>query len=401
MLSIKKSAGIITGLTASVLFAPACWAAAQIVVNNEQPLSIPGSPGFSYMTQGDSGSLNVATDGFLFCANLFPLGEDPQANEITLAPLHGDWRLPTAKDVQSVNYGSGSLRVNRGPQGALNTTLACHAIGANGESVTPLVEGLFRNGYDDTTGEQYANLINWIPSQGFNWDAPDWSLVPTDPCSSSGSQPAQFVETIACAGATGVRPAGAGGAERRGTMWTGTDGAKFYYVARIDARFGAQQPSDINAGPALPQALSRSPADGSNGSLVVTVLDGYDRGVVGGGTGYLSDTGTYCILTDLPAALDANMCLGAAFSDSLNGTLNQPFSLTILPPAFPRASFYIAFVRSVVGPPPAASTEPVVGVSILIEPNAVAEGGDGFKGDDTVFGFLPSSQGFPWMSSGQ
>ena len=35
-------------------------------------------------------------------------------------------------------------------------------------------------------------------------------------------------------------------------------------------------------------------------------------------------------------------------------------------------------------------------MALLTEASAVAEGGDRFRGDDVVFGFLPS-QGFPWM----
>jgi len=34
----------------------------------------------------------------------------------------------------------------------------------------------------------------------------------------------------------------------------------------------------------------------------------------------------------------------------------------------------------------------------LLETSVVTEGGDKFRGDDTAFGFLPTSTGFPWMS---
>ena len=90
------------------------------------------------------------------------------------------------------------------------------------------------------------------------------------------------------------------------------------------------------------------------------------------------------------------MCVNALFTDSLNGPLSYKFVLSIVPPSNPRASFYIAFIRPIVGAPPTLA-EAAVGASILIEPSVTAIGGDAFKGDDVLFGFLPSSQGFPWM----
>jgi hypothetical protein len=60
----------------------------------------------------------------------------------------------------------------------------------------------------------------------------------------------------------------------------------------------------------------------------------------------------------------------------------------------------MAFVRPIIGAPPSIN-EPAVEVSILIDPTVGGVGGDRFKGDDVAFGFIPSSQGFPWMHGGQ
>jgi hypothetical protein len=397
MLATKKSvARIFAGLTASVLFAPACWAAATIVVNNEAPLNIQTPAGFSYLAQGDAGSLSVSTDGFLFCGNVYP-DTPPDLNQVVLVPQHGDWALPTAIDVRTITYNGGSLQIDRDTSGVLDTSLVCHAVGAEGEVISALTEGVFRNSYESKAVEQYSNQINWKPSEGFDWNSPDWAEVPTDPCSPSPAQPAYAVEDVTCAAVSGARPAAAGGATRAPTMWTGTDGTNFFYVARIDARFGPQEP-DASTDMQAPQAADLSGPDGSAGSVTIKVSDGYDRGAVGqGGPGYLADIGMFCVLTELPATLDGNVCADAVFSDILNGPLEYRLSLSIIPPANPRASFYFAFIRSIVGAPPSA-TQPAVGLSILVEPTVVAEGGDKFRGDDVIFGFLPTSPGFPWMT---
>jgi hypothetical protein len=41
---------------------------------------------------------------------------------------------------------------------------------------------------------------------------------------------------------------------------------------------------------------------------------------------------------------------------------------------------------------------PVVTGTVLIEPAVAIEGGDKFSGDNVVFGFMPNSTGFPWMT---
>ena len=389
MPAIKTSAAKISArLAASVLFAPVFCSAASLIVNKEQPLNMSTSPGFSYVVDGFTGSLTAQTDGFLFCANIGSF----VATAVTLVPQHTQWSAPIAQDVSSVTYNAGVLTVNRN----LQSTLVCHAIGGGGEQLTSLSEGLFRNSYESKTVEQYNDLINWIPSLGFNWANPVWSAVPLDPCTPSASDPARVTEDVVCAAATGLRPAGAS-ETRAGTLWTGTDGSNFFYVARVDARFGPQ-----NGAPAVapPQLLHGDQPQGSGGATL-HVVDAYSRGVAGQGGGYLGDIGQYCILTSLPTTLNSNMCVGAIDIEPLNGPLTSlSFNVNVPPLGLPQTSFYVGFIRPIVGGPPTLNA-PAVAVSVLVDPAAVASGGDKFKGDDVIFGFLPTSNGFPWMTGGQ
>lgn len=383
------AAKIFACLAASVFFTPVFCSAASLIVNKEQPLNITASPGFSYVVNGSIGSLTAQTDGFLFCANIGTFAN----TAVTMVPEHTQWSAPIAQDVHSVSYNAGVLSVNASQL----STLVCHAVGAGGELLTSLSEGVFRNNYESKTIEQYNNLINWIPSLGFSWTNPVWSAVPTDPCNPTVSDPAQMDEDLVCAAASGLRPAGSG-ETRAGTLWTGTDGANFFYIARVDARYGPQ-----NGAPAIapPQIVRGAQPHGSESTATINVVDAYSRGVAGQGGGYLADTGTWCILTSLPAALGTTMCSGAADSGSLNGPLTSiGFVVGVPPLGLPETSFYIGFIRPIVGGPPALNT-PAVAVSVLVDPIVVAAGGDNFKGDDVIFGFLPTSNGFPWMTGGQ
>jgi hypothetical protein len=390
MPAFKMSAArIFAGLAASAFFTPAFCAT--LVVNNETPLDITTPPGFTYTVGGGSGSLAVSTDGFLLCSNVFD-ADPPPPTAVTVMPQHGDWRMPVAQDVQSVSYNFGELVVNR----ALGTSLVCHAVGAEGEVASAFSDGVFRNSYETKAYEQLSNLVNWIPSVGFDWNNPDWSLVPTDICNPTVQQPAAIIEDVTCAGVTGFRPAAAGAATRSPTLWTGTDGVSFFYVARVDARFGAQAEADRGL-TELPLGDNAAP-EGATGA-VLNIVDAYDRGVVGVGGGYLGDTGQWCVVSETPTALTGNMCVGAPFSGILNGPLTDfpSLHLSVPPLGIPNTTFYIVFIRPIVGAPPAI-TEPAVAVSILLEPSVAAESGDRFRGDDVAFGFLPASQGFPWMN---
>jgi hypothetical protein len=383
------------GLAVSVFLTPAISSAATLVVNREQPVQISTSPGFNYQVQGGNGSLTVDTEGWLFCANVPQL--DAGASSILVVPQHGSWRMPSAQDVNTVNYSSGALYVNRSDQ----STLVCHGVGSQGETNSPFTEGLLRNSFESKTIEQYANLVNWVSPAGFNWAlASNWTQVPTDPCDPSANQPAQVSEPTLCAAATGVRPGAVGGTVRAATAWTAApDALHFYYVVRIDARYGAQ--GEFNVPPVVPMSDGAQPDDA--GTIAVNLVDAYSRGGADGANGYLSDNGQWCVLADLPQSLSANICSNATMSGTLNGPLgtdaDHALSLRLAPPPVgaPAVSFYAVFIRQIVGPPPAPG-EPAVAVTVLSEPSAVAEGGDRFRGDDVVFGFLPGQNGFPWMS---
>lgn len=387
MPAIQTSAAtILSRFAVSVFFAPALCAAASLVINHEQPVSIETPPGFTYVTQGANGSLSVSLDGFLFCSNIYS-DAPPSPTAVTVIPQHDSWTLPHAQDVSTVAYTSGLLTVNHFNP----TTLVCHGVGAEGETASPFADGLLRSGLETKAIEQFSHLVNWIPPQGFSWNAPDWSIVPTDPC--NGQTP-EVAENVGCAAVTGVRPAGSS-AIRAPTMWTGTDGSSFFYVARFDAAYGLQD--QAQRGMSVPSNLGSAPASGLNAAL--KIVDAYDGGAAGGGIGYLSDAGEWCIMATLPATLSAGMCNGAGYSAPLSGALNQFIYLQQVPPGPASASFYVAFIRPITGAPP-ATNDPAVAVSVLFEPALVDVGGDAFSGDDTVFGFLPASPGFPWMSGG-
>jgi hypothetical protein len=398
-----SAARILAGLAASALFAPVICAAAQVKVNDEAPLDLQSPPGFTYTNGGTSATLSVATAGYLACANIADGGS--MITNINMVPQHGQWRFPAAVDVRSVGYGGGTLAIGRSPQGTIGSALTCHASGAQGEILEPLSDGLLSSGFDSKMVEQFANLVNWVPGQGFSWSNPDWTAVPTDPCSPTLDQPARAAEDVSCGAVSGAKPGAASGTVRSPTLWTESDLVNFYYVVRIDARWGAPAGGNQDAGAVLPPTHEPQ----TTYSTVYKIVEAYSRGVTGVGGGFLGDTGQWCLLEALPAALDSGVCNGAPVSGTLNGPFvsadspadnNFEISVGAAPFGTPRVSFYMAFIRPVVGAPPSIN-EPAVEVSILIDPAVGSAGGDRFKGDDVAFGFLPSSQGFPWMHGGQ
>jgi hypothetical protein len=401
MPALKTSAArILAGFAASAFLAPAFCAAAQVKVNDEAPLDLQSPPGFTYVNQGIVATLSIATNGFMMCANVTNDEQQPLTN-VGMMPQHGQWRFPAAIDLRSVAYGGGTLAIGRNATGVIDSSLTCHTAGPEGESLTPLSDGVLHDGFETKMVEQFTNLVNWNPGQGFSWSNPDWTQVPADPCSPSVDQPAHVTEDVSCGAVVGAAPGGLAGAQRAPTLWTATDGVNFYYVARIDARWGAQNGAD-GTGPVLPSSTHQAT---SGTSAEYKFVEAYNRGVVGVGGGYLGDTGQWCYLTDLPSTLGGNMCNGALNGGTINGpfisTYQDNFSIVVgLPPSQPRVSFYMAFIRPIVGPPPSID-EPAVAVSMLLDPSVASEGGDRFKGDDVAFGFLPTSQGFPWMHGGQ
>ncbi|MBZ0222856.1 MAG: hypothetical protein IT467_09865 [Dokdonella sp.] len=391
--------------------------AASVTVNQtslsvQTPLLPVASPsaGITYTQAGAGASqLRIFTSGFLFCANPGPLGTGP----VSLIPAHEDqsftpatnahpWTFPQALDVSKVNYSGGVLNLNRNAAGVQFTSLVCNGVGPLGENATGLSDGIFRNGLDDGSETNYSHMINWTPDPqlAFNWNQPDWSQVPVNPCVSTAAQPATVVEDVACAAVTGVRPApGAGpvSPQRAGTVWTDShDAVKFTYLFRVDVRAGAQPqgPQSASGTTELPVLLDAGTVSDAYGGALVKVIDAYDASLVAG-------TGQYCLLTSLPATLGSGVCTGNPQTYSLgNGPLSINFGVYPAPLGNGSSSFYVAVVRDLIGTHPNYVT-PAVGVSILMESASLQIGGDRFNGDDTAFGFMtPNSAGgygFPWM----
>jgi len=353
--------------------------------------SVPGSPGISYVQTGTSQSvLQVYTAGYLLCGNLGQYG----INSLSFSIAHEDltlghaWTTQTLGDVYTFVYNSGSLAVVPAtPTTFGGDTLTCIGTAADGSVPSGLTEGIFDNGYDSATEANYTHLVNWIPPRGFSWLDPDMTQVPLDPCNPSEQQPAIVDETVACAAATGVRPGTSAGGVRASTAWTATDGIDFTYVIRVDARFGAQQPG---VAPGFDPSIfsGNSPAGGATSANF--------RVVVSFDAEYLQGAGsTYCLLTELPSSLSTDVC--GSNAQTLSGNLQIPIPLGLPPISLSATSFWVVVKRPIIGTHSSTAT-PVVAMSILTENPVLEEGGDAFSGDDIVFGFMPNSTGFPWMT---
>lgn len=384
-MSVKKLVRrVCTGAAASVLMVPLAQAA-KLAVNDETPLTIV-SPGFFYTTTQNSqaGNLSVTTDGYLFCANV--ILEEQDVSAVTMTPRHPRWTLPSAV-VKTVGYSSGLLGVNREDHG----TLVCHARGPLGQIATPFSRygnGMFANGFDSLEAAQYWSLVNWMPVDGFDWNAPDWTAVPTDSCNfdMTPSNSPLVEENALCAAAAGVRPGLTPLGRRAPTMWTATHGANFIYLARIDARLGAQEVDGANS--QFESPLSTNGLNDVPSSITFKVRDGFD-------SQYLSTTGTYCFLNALPATLTSSVCNGAPASGSVDGVFDYSIALSVL--TTPALSRYVAVIRSTTTDFPPIHT-PIAAISIMSEPTTARdEQGDAFVGDNVIFGF-PSNGGFPWMT---
>lgn len=388
-MSVKKLVRrVCAGAAASVLMVPLAQAA-QLAVNDEVPLTIV-SPGFFYTTTQSSqaGNVSVTTDGYLLCANV--ILEEQDVSAVTMTPGHARWTLPSAV-VKSVGYSGGVLEINRSGSGSEPSTLVCHVRGPQGQITTPYSRygnGMFGNGFDSLEADQYASLVNWTPVEGFDWNQPDWSEVPTDSCNfdmTPEDSPA-VEENALCAAAAGVRPGETAFGNRAPTMWTATHGTNFIYLARIDARLGAQGVDGSNS--QFESPLSTSGVNDVPSSITFKVRDGFD-------SQYLAPTGTYCFLNTLPATLTSSVCNGAAASGPVDGVFDYPIALSVL--TAPTLSRYVAVIRSTTTNFPPIHT-PIAALSIMSEPTtAREEQGDAFIGDNVIFGF-PNNGGFPWMT---
>ena len=401
-MSVKQFAGhVIAGIVLSGAAIPTVNAASVVV--NHQSLSVQtpttaGTSGIAYQAGAQTSTATVYTDGFLFCGNVLagatlPSPPPPGWNVI-LAPKHEDqsfspshaWAMLTASDISSVAYTGSVLSINRN----IMTTLVCRGVGAQGELPSGIADGIFDNGLDSRAASNYGHLINWIPPGTFDWSAPDWTQVPADPCYSSANQPERVIENAACAAVTAARPGSSTPAVRSGTLWTASDGVSFTYLFRVDLRFGPQPPTAM---PHFAMPVRAGDSVTSSGAAYAVLRDAYDSTYLG--------NGQYCFLANATpsATLGSGTCAAeGATSWAMNGALDFPFAV-FAPPVGPGAtSFYVVVNRQIGAGSHTNLATPVVGVSVLVDPALSAEGGDVFIGDDIAFGFMPTSNGFPWMN---
>lgn len=371
-----------------------------VVDKQSQEVQTPAAPatGFSYVqTAPQESELTVYTEGFLFCGNPgggtdTPMDVVVKHEDQTMSPPQS-WVFAKASDAPRLTYTSGSLNVNPDDE----TSLTCLGSAVDGALTSSTREGIFDNGYDSATQANYNRLINWIPSVGFDWNAPDWSEVPVAPCDPDANHPAQVVEDVGCAAVTAVRPPTGGGQTptRAGRIWTYTDGTYLVYLFQVDVRLGAQ----TSEAPQPLSPASAEPSDGVNGAgqLFFTIRDAFDGKYLNSASANQSDG--YCILANVPAQLDSNVCSGQPFVGLSNGKpLEIPGSVGGLGASVVHS--YVAVKRRVVGGHSTLET-PVVAVSMLVERAGVGEGADKFIGDNIVFGFMPASGGFDWMRGSQ
>ena len=401
MTSAKKFAWCVSAGTAVAVSLLSLSATAATLAINDESLAVQtptaGGAGISYVLTGASQStLKVYTKGFLFCSDISSQ-ESSNATPATFLPSHEDqsftpahpWSFGTLSDIRTASYTGGLMSVNRIASGTLASTLACQGVGSRGENASGLTDGIFSSGTESAQSEFFGHMINWKPKT-FDWSSTDWSPVPVDPCDSNALP--QVTEDVACAAITGARPGTVNPTVRAPTAWTASDATKFTYVFRVDARFGAQAP----AGPVQMQIPTRQSGSSNAGmEEIVALRDAYD-------STFLQPTGQYCFLTSLPSTLNSNVCNGAgATTFLLNGQLDFTFSVFAPPVGSGYSSFYVAVVRPIGAGSHANFTTPTVGMSALVDPVLVAEGGDKFSGDDVLFGFMPNAQGpsgFPWMN---
>lgn len=400
MSSAKHYAILLLASTASS--AAFAQSSVSLVLGDEQQVvqtpAQASNSGISYAQTGAATStLNVYTKGFLFCANVSP--NNTSASPVTFSLAHEDQTFTPAhpwtfsygtdvlSDVLSVSYNANGLRINR----AADTSLFCRGTDQLGQMSTGLSEGIFDEGFDSVTERNYNHLVNWLPTRGFTWDAPDWNAVPQDGCDTLAG--AHVDEDVACAAVTGVN---ASTLVRAATMRTQTDFVKFTYLFRLDGRAGPQTP-DRSAVFALPEVVDNV-ADVDPSHPIIRIIDAFEGGDTGG-VGFLGTEFKYCFLTEqqVPSTLNSSVCNGHSPVPG-TGRLNVAITMGGPPGAGITQSYYVAVIRSVVAGHPNPAT-PVVAAAVILDPAVVGVGGDRFRGDDVVFGFLPGAPGFPWMTN--
>lgn len=389
--------------------------------------SVPITSPTQYIAAGSTSTLRATAAGYVLCANV-DIGAGVSPGMVSFAPLRDGWSLPTAGDVQTVNYNGGILYINKSTATSpLTTTLVCQLRDGEGKVATAYSaygDRLFDDTFDlDANARQRSYLANWAPAAnlGFHWSAPDWKRVPNDSCvwginpnnsteDSDYEDVPQIAESGLCAAATGVRTASSQNDARYGdrapTMWANTTtSGKFVYLARIDARLGPQSADD------LPNSHFVSTGELPHGStpaasfVDVAIRDAYD-------SNYLAPGATYCFLNELPvdkmdgSNLRDDVCASshAYFTGTLNagsndGNLYERISLT--PYGQGRIqSLYVAVVRARTAGGSIASCQPAAALAVLPNPDYSAQnGGDAFTGDDVVYAFR-NGDSFSWMGMG-
>ncbi len=349
--------------------------------------------GLALTRSGESYDATVFTAGFYFCNDVPLPGGYPhlltlQHEDQSFSPAH-PWTFPTVQ-VNAFSYNGTSLTFRSFDQG----NLVCVSTAVDGSSASGLSDGVFDDGYDAKTDENYSHLVNWVPPRTFDWSQADWSQVPVAACDPVADETPIVVEDVGCAAATGVSSSVTAGPNRSPIMWTSTDGINFTYLFRVDTRFGPQAPSGQPVMQAPLMDSGNSPA--GSGTMTLLIQDAYEGGDTNH-VGYLSNSGSWCILDQVPATLNSSTCAQAG-SLPLTGPLARTFPIGN-PPFGTGAdqAFYVVVNRLVQGGHPSLLT-PVVAASVLIESAVGGEGGDKFSGDNAVFGFMPTSTGFPWMT---
>lgn len=394
MIYVKKFAATALAATAAASILSTAAAAPSLIINDGEPSDIQN---FSYVADagGLASTLKVSSPGYVFCANVGTTTATP----ISMQPQHDRWTLASATDIPTVRYNGGVLSINK----QVETSLACQVRGPFGELRSPFSgfgDMLFRDNWEGLLDQQFANLVNWRPVPAFTWSAPDWTQVPNDSCTwdLNPNVPVSSEDSL-CAAAAGVRPVAGNSqndaryGDRAPTMWTLSTTGNFIYLARIDTRFGLPSGAPNSH---FPQgAPPQQPAQQQASTVDVAIRDAYD-------STYLSASGTYCLLRQLPATLDDNVCSGGDvyYSNSLAqsdipGIVSERISLDV---GFIQAkSLYVAVVRQKTGGSSPAACQPTAAIAAIADPGVVRhEAGDEFIGDDVVFGFRPGDS-FQWM----
>jgi len=391
-------------IVAALLLSTTAAASPALIINDGQSIDVLTPPGFTYVASagGTSSVLDVTTEGYAICANI---GQS-ESTPVSMQAHHPRWTMPIAKEVRNVSYTNGVLRVNKGA-GAFSpeSTLGCQVRGPKGELSSPFSgfgDGLFRDSWEGFASVQFGNLVNWLAVDGFSWSTPDWRVVPNDSCTwDMDPNSPQTTENSVCAAATGVRPVAGGSqndaryGDRAPTMWTATTTNNFIYLARIDARFGAQSGAPNSH---FLVGTPQRPDQSQSSSVDVAIRDAYD-------SSYLSANGTYCLLRELPATLDDGVCAGGEvyYSQSLTAQQDNPNGfvqerIPLIAGFNPASSLFIAVVRQkLAGGSTPSACQPNSAIAVVIDQGVARnENGDEFIGDDVAFGFR-GLDSFEWM----